>query len=191
MEPSEFRDAVLEYARMLARLKAKQLAMYPGFKTQTREDIEQTLLVLLFAKSHLYDPLRASPRTFAARVIESGFKMLIRDSRRLKRGRGVPTRSLDDDRPGPTGRGLSSSTLSVTDHARRLGLSPDERPRGDRDHLLRAVRELPEPLRDTAFRLSRMGAAAIARATGRSRRQVNKDIELIREHLRRFGFGEP
>src|SRR5687768_10267714 len=94
--PDRAHAAVLTaFARSLIRIKANQLCRKPGFRACDRDDIAQDLTVAVLKKAHLYDPARGAATTFAARVIESTARQILRDRGRIKRAPGFYARSLE------------------------------------------------------------------------------------------------
>src|SRR5688500_17055020 len=97
MGPGPARDALLgARIRVGICIKSSRICRTPGFSKCDRRDVEQTLLLALLRKEHLYNLARgASPYTWACRLLDKECLMIVRDRHRLKRGGGSRTRSLD------------------------------------------------------------------------------------------------
>ena len=178
------RDAVIDAsATSLIQFKARQLTRRRGFNRSDHEDLQQQITLHLLNQAHHYDPARGSINTFVARVVDSCVAMILRDARRLKRGAGIRTTSLDEA-------------------ALRAGGTPtDEQQEEQVAHKVRSVLDkLPPELQDIARRL--MGAndaatdsagvsvSAIARDLGVSRRQVHNAIQKLRSYFEDAGLHE-
>lgn len=84
------------YITNLIRKKAKELASEMESPFHDAEDIEQELWMHLERKKHLYDPARASFRTFANRVIINKVRSIWRADNTDKRHVERAMTSLDD-----------------------------------------------------------------------------------------------
>lgn len=181
-----------EYARGLIRYKARQLSRKPTFNRSDEEDIEQDLTVHLLSQAHRFDPKRASANTFAARVVESAVKMMLRNRRRKKRAAGFSAQSIDcaGSRP-PDDAGSLREVLSDADGRRRTGTTAGDPEQVERlAAVLDAYQSLPPELQDVCRRLIDSPAASIARELGISRRQVRNTIERIRSYFESTGLGD-
>ena len=181
--PDRGGDARLSaYARSLIQLKARQLCQHPGFGFSDQPDLEQDLTLALLRKLHLYDPRRgASEDTFAARVIDSAAKMILRASLRAKRAPGRRGRSLD------AGGG---NVVSEVDGDRRRGDSPSQLSELElQEAMASALAELTPIQAEVARRLGERPVAAVARELGVSRRQVNGVVAALRERFIQAGLG--
>ncbi|MCO6439011.1 MAG: sigma-70 family RNA polymerase sigma factor [Phycisphaerae bacterium] len=193
MRPAPTGEAVLTaYAQTLVRIKARQLSRKPGFSRSDQDDLEQELAMHLVQQARHYDPRRASPNTFAARVIQSKVRMILRDRKRLKRAAGFTAQSLDA--PVDQGRGESDSLcsqLTAADLTRRTGVEPESLERAEIvSDVVETVRTLPPDLRDIWRRLIEGNISSVARDLDISRPQVRDAIERIRLHFEAHGFGD-
>ena len=182
------------YAKALIRTKARKLSALSGFTASDREDVEQELALHLIKQSHLYDPSRASWRTFATRVVETAAAMFLRDRRRQKRAAGYFTESLDQavgDREG--GPSPLRDSLSEADLGRRTGTLPADESVEQRertDAVRRALASLPPDLQAFCVLLADGTEAGIARELGISRRQVRNALERIRRRFETAGLAD-
>lgn len=69
---------VYPFARRAAQVRAIQASYRYGLSLCDREDLEQEAVLTVWRKLTLYDPGRASLRTFAERVIENRMKSALR-----------------------------------------------------------------------------------------------------------------
>src|SRR4051794_22013510 len=107
MGPGPARDALLASARIrvVIRIKSNRICSTPGFGRSDRPDVEQELLTALLRKAHLYAPSRgASPYTWACRLLDKQYLMILRDRHRLKRAPGRHAQSLEAGRVVVRGR---------------------------------------------------------------------------------------
>lgn len=188
------RDALTSgYVKRLLRVKAGQLKRRPEFRRTGRSDIEQDLVVYVMKKAHLFDPDRASVRTFISRVVDSAVAIMIRGARREKRAAGLTAWSLDgtvfkhDEDVTPL-----AELITGADVSRRLGLQPlSAQQRCDLEADVGAVvKDLSPALKAILARRLDGSEASVARDLGTSRRQVRKAMARIREHFRAAGFSD-
>lgn len=188
MAPAPAWDSVYtEYARSLIAFKARKLSKLAG---ADEDDIAQELMTCLFRKSHLFDPRRASPNTFAAIVIESAVAMWLRGRRALKRAAELSAQSIDRDLI-QEGRDLVDvDDLLTTDLGGRSEPHVSDRI-ADTERLaavIDAYQALPPALQDVAFRLTTDKVFSIAKKLGISRRQIGNAVARIREHFADAGL---
>jgi DNA-directed RNA polymerase specialized sigma24 family protein len=79
----------------LTAAKATLVAQRREFARDDPEDIQQEMLVLIWAKRALFDPDRGTMSAFAAEVADSWVKMEIRARNRIKRAGGLGAVSLE------------------------------------------------------------------------------------------------
>ncbi len=193
MQSPPARDAALsEYAQSLIRFKAKQLSRKPGFSRTDEDDVAQGLTVRLLERAHLFDPNRASVRTFAERVIRSAVAMLLRDRRRQNRAAGFVAQSLEGTR-ARSDEDVDSlrDMLTEGDLRRRLGTVASNQNRAELiAAVVEVVRSLPAADQEICQRLIEGTVTSVARDLGVSRRQVRNTIKRIRRHFEAAGLGE-
>lgn len=192
MDSLAARDAVLTaYAQSLIRFKARQLSRKPGFSRSDEEDFAQELTLHLVAQAHQYDPKRASVNTFAARVIESKVRMMVRERRRQKRAAGFAAQSLEQTPRTADQVGASFwDNLADSDQRRRAGADDEVVDRSETvAAVVQAFASLPPELQDVCRLLIDGTSASTARNLGISRRQVRNAIARIREHFEAAGLG--
>lgn len=73
----------------LTDAKAALVSQRHEFARDEPEDIQQEMLLLIWAKRALFDPARGSESDFAAEVADSWVKMEVRARHRIKRERGL------------------------------------------------------------------------------------------------------
>lgn len=195
MHSEQFWSEVEPYLKTLLPIKFRQVLGKAGINTSHEDEFKQDMSVLVWMQRGKFDPARGSVNTFADRVVSSGAKMFVRERRAQKRGGGRRPVSLDEEVHGGVKSGGTRSdifrkdTLSLADRGRHLGLGEPD-PVGDagaREDRRAAIRDLPEHLVPTALLLKNGETpASIARLQNRSRRQVQKDVEELRELLAGF-----
>lgn len=140
-----------KYLTTLVQCKARQLVGKAGYTRQDLGDIEQDLWADFFEHVPQFNPRRASMNTFAAHVIETKMRKLLR-TRRAK------------FRPSPIERHET------------LGQDEEDRGAVDRAHLAfdvdTVVRGLPSKLRQVATLLKTQSVSAVARRLGIPRRTL-------------------
>ncbi|MGA2186554.1 MAG: sigma-70 family RNA polymerase sigma factor [Bryobacteraceae bacterium] len=80
------------FARRAAQVRAIQASQRHGLSLCDREDLEQDAVLAVWQKLALYDPGRASLRTFAERVVENRVKSALR----LNLAKSIPLRPVGE-----------------------------------------------------------------------------------------------
>lgn len=193
MRPAHTGEAVLTaYVQQVIRIKARQLSRKRGFSRSDQDDLEQDLAMHLLQQARHYDPRRASLNTFAARVIESKARMILRDRRRLKRAAGFTARSLEERPQGASEEiALLRDRLTAADLGRRTGAVSDDPGRNETiAAIVEALQTLPSELQKVCRQLMEGNVSSAARDLDTSRRQVHSAIERIRLHFEKCGLGD-
>lgn len=181
------------FTQSLIRIKAKQISRRADFSVSDQEDIEQELTLHLLTHIEKFDPERASLNTFITRVVDCGVSMLLRKRQSKKRmpGDDASVVSLEIPIDQPCGPPISQGAVitSVDLDRRTLGRSRNEKDDFDTESSLdTAIESLPPELRLICQTLKLQSRSQAARTLGISRRQLTKQIELIREQLELAGF---
>jgi RNA polymerase sigma-70 factor (ECF subfamily) len=180
------RDAVLTaYVQSLIQFKARQICKKKGFSRSDEQDLAQELILRVLQKAPQYDPGRGASNTFAARVVESSVKVILRERRRLKRSAGFTAVSLDA--PAVANGGLSwGMTLREEDGRRRHGTQlPGACHAQDAEAFATALRQMPAELAVVAQRLMQGNVASVARELGTSR--IARPTASLNLHLQMIG----
>lgn len=169
------------FAESLVGVKARQIIGKAGLRWSDLQDIRQELMLYLVGRLGDYDQRRGPAEAHATMLVTTAVAMLLRRRRVQARGRSPVSLDAMSDQER-----LIDWHLSPADHGRRLGL----RPRAEQDlaeirmDLADAMASLPEDLRALSCLLVQgQTEASVARLSGRSRRQVHKEVEAIRSHL--------
>ena len=182
----------------LIRIKAAQLCRRRDFSKSDAEDLQQSMLVQLLEKCHLYDPARGSVEAFVTTVINSCVRMELRRRDCLKRsgeraavslertpiecdGDSVPLKACirDDDLRRKTGAGVRTPIDS-------LELS---------EAVAHAFRQLSRDDQELLMHIAEKGVASASREwtkrRGRtvSRRQVYNELAKMRDRFKASGLG--
>ncbi len=181
------------FTQSLIRIKAKQVARRADFSVSDQDDIEQELALHLLTHIEKFDPERASLNTFITRVVDCGVSMLLRKRQSKKRmpGDEASVVSLEVPIDQPCGPPVSQGDVitSVDLDRRTLGRSRNEKEDFDTESSLgTAIESLPTELQLICQTLKLQSRSHAARTLGISRRQLSKQIELIREHMELAGF---
>jgi len=182
-----------EYVQTLLRIKARQLSRRPEFRRSDPADIEHDLIEHVLKQADNFDPTRSAVDTFITRVVETAAAMLVRHRGRLKRAAGYRALSLERTHVRGDQRQMTlGDFVSESDLRRRCGgeLHDDRQDAELSAEVSRAIDGLTGRQREIARRLTEATEAAVAREMGISRRQVRKDVLVIREHFRLAGLGE-
>ncbi|MCC5829271.1 MAG: hypothetical protein JJU36_07470 [Phycisphaeraceae bacterium] len=172
------------YAQSLIRIKARQLCRRADFNRSDLEDLHQEMRLYLLKVAHHFDPERASMETFIAQAIESCVRMILRSRWRDKRRIDRASMSLEgteidgDGASTPLWSGLRSEDL-----ARRTGNTEhdpiEEIDRRDAfDHVLS---QLTDQQRELVHQVIEHRKAGAARVRSTSRRQIDKELQAMRQ----------
>jgi RNA polymerase sigma-70 factor (ECF subfamily) len=172
------------YAVRLIQHKAQQLVGNYGFVKDDRPDIEQDLIVDLLARLPIYDPSRAAPHTFMARVIEHKIASLIEERTAAKRDYRRCTISLndpvadDEDDGEERGDGVDMDSYLRMTGGQSMSVADQAACHVD---LARAMKRLSPAQRALCARLAAgQERADIARELGVHRDTVHERIKEIR-----------
>lgn len=155
--------AIYPLARRAAQVRAAAAVARATLPTADREDLEQEVLVAVWRALPLYNPLRASLRTFVERVVATRFASLMRARRRQPLLQPVQERHL-------------------------VGL--DGIPAVElRTDVQRVTESLPETERRLAAVLVERTPTEASRVLGISRSTVYERIRHIRRAFEQAGFG--
>ena len=170
------------YAERLVRHWARRLVRELRLPAADLPDVEQELWLGLVARWPRYDAQRASPRTFAARVVErraATLRQRLRTASR-RRTRRLPAEGSDpgydneapacDDRPGKT-RGPAPEANDVISRVEEPGLADD---------VTTVLAKLPDALRELCQRLMVEDVSKVARHMGVSRAAIYRRIQVAR-----------
>ena len=180
--------ALLACAEPQIRFMARQLARKPVLRGTDREDIEQILRLRLVQKADLYDSARGAMSTFVKAVVQTAAAMLLREQRRLKRGAGLTTISLEATVVNQHGETSTLANIaSPDDQRRRTGNSEvdDIDRRESADAANGAIDSLEPELAKIALALKETGTVTGAAARlGISRQRIYAALPELRK---RFG----
>lgn len=186
-------EVVTDYARNLIRLKARQLARRPEFRTCDQQDIEQDLWVRLLSQAQRFDPARGSVNAFIVCVVSSGVAMLVRKRKRGLRSPDADAQSLDLGTVDSEGQPVPlREAVSTADVDRRTGgmSRPDEDVRDENEAFV-AAQQLLSPLQlKVCDQLATGNTAHAARVLGLTRRKLQANVAAIRQPFEQAGFGE-
>ena len=158
--PAMIDPTTLQFARRLARIKARQLGRL--IRTCSREDLEQELLLEVVIGWERFDPARGKPAAFVEHLIQQ-------KAWKLRRAEGSqrPTRSFDADH---------HDKPAVDDDFRHIALRID---------VDVAVTNLPPDLRKACDQLRRDSVSSVARSRGVPRSTLDSSLKRVRETFRR------
>ncbi len=174
-----------EYARNTIRHKARQLIGKYGFTRDDYEDLTQEMAVDLLTRLSKFDPAKAGPNTFVARIIDRKISSLIRHRKQRMRDFRRQVCSLDDPIEGEDcSNGSLGETISQDEHDLRTGRHA--RPELDRIDLrldvCLAISSLPPDLRVLAERLVTQSITETAHELGVPRSTLyEKGIARLRK----------
>jgi DNA-directed RNA polymerase specialized sigma24 family protein len=167
----------------LVRRKAYELIRKPGFHRQDLEDIEHDLFLHLLSKSALFDPARATPWTFASRLIENKAASMIRKANAKKRSYHLHETSINEPIRNCKGKEVELAAIVDESMGRR---HTGQRRRSEaeliqlRMDVAEANQALPSPLREVAALLSHVSEFAASEVLGVSRRQTAEHVAALR-----------
>jgi RNA polymerase sigma-70 factor (ECF subfamily) len=188
-EPIEPPDVLNDYARRLIQYKARRLDRHTADPFEDHHDLEQELALHLLRMAKHFEPARGSLSTFVARVVDSRIASLMRMKRRLKRGRGTATQSLDET--SESCKSPLAAEVSCDDAERRLGAaSADELTRHiDAEAFASAISRCDPQVQELYHSLGSETVASVARRLGLSRHKRRALLEANKAHFQRAGFG--
>lgn len=173
-----------QFASRLIRWKAFQLIRHPAFNQSDRLDIEQELVLELLRKCDRFDPNLARATTFVSRIVERKAASLIRnriaEKRDYRRHRNLLNETICDTAGCNEERSQTLESSAVKTHTGQ-NLRSDEEQLNLQLDITSVLQSLPEDLRRTVELLSHVSQAATARRLGKSRRQVAKEVAMVRE----------
>jgi len=195
MAPGAHPEEVLDpYIQNLIRHKARRLCRGHVLADSDEADVQQTLTLYLLTKLRLFDPKRASLRTFAARVVGSCIATLRRDRNCQKRRPPSPVISLDQQRGDAVEDGCAPcDQVSQGEGGRRVS-----RPAPNPQQALElaeavtfALAALPPEQRTIVLRLSDGTEMGVTRELGITRHQVHRAVQHFQRQLRAAGIDWP
>ncbi len=174
------------FAQQFIQTKSRQLCRRSGFSASDVDDVRQGMLLHLWTKAHLFDRSRGRLEAFVTTASKSWIGMELRRRGRAKRGSSRPLWSLDVTVIRSDAVTTPGALLLPDDRQRHLGRYG--RPECDEPssrELIASVfaRTTPEE-RSLLIGVVDRGVAGAARASGRSRREIQRDLHAIRS---RFG----
>jgi RNA polymerase sigma-70 factor, ECF subfamily len=151
----------------LIRVKVRSVIGRYGFTRSDEDDLAQELSMHVVEQMPKYDPARASPQTFADRIVTNKLASIIghRTAQKRDRRREVPA----DRAPEPA--------------------VADGRDRDARLDVRQTLAGLPDDLRHVAQLLAEHTLAEVVRIAGLTRQQVRTVRHRIGQHLRSAGLG--
>jgi DNA-directed RNA polymerase specialized sigma24 family protein len=156
-------DQALPVFRSLAAGKASAFVRRCRLAIDEREDIESQLILILIRRWPQFDGRKASPRTFASRVMDKELTSILRCRLASKRQAcGIPTQNA-----GPNQASVEQFRVDAE----------------------RAMAALPRIVRETASALSSHSAIDVAEVVGCSRQMVNRRKHKIHDALLAMGIG--
>jgi RNA polymerase sigma factor (sigma-70 family) len=167
----------------LVRRKSHELARSLGFSASDQEDIEQELMLHLVRKFARFDPTRASPVTFASRVIKNKAASMARAAQAQKRTCRRCRRSLNSTIDGDDGSAIEfGATLDESAGRRHLGQRRcNESAQAQlRIDVAEAKESLSLTARQVAALLSHVPEYAASEVLGMSRRETAALVAEIR-----------
>jgi RNA polymerase sigma factor (sigma-70 family) len=172
------------YAQSLIRIKASQLCRRADFNRSDLEDLHQEMRAHLLMVAHHFDPERASLRTFIAHAIESCVRMILRGRWRDKRRVDRASVSLEGTEIASEKQRVPLwSVLRSDDQTRRTrnaGYDPIEE-FDRRDAFAHVFNQLSDQQRELVVQVMEHRKAGAARVLGTSRRQVDKELQAMRQ----------
>jgi len=160
MTPTRIDPTTLQFARKLARIKARQLGRL--IRTCSREDLEQELLLEVVVGWERFDPARGKPAAFVEHLIQQKAWKLRRAASSERRARSFDANSHDQ----PAG----------DDAIRHIALRID---------VDLAVDSLSPDLRKVCDELRRETVSSVARSRGVPRSTLDSSLKRVRETFRR------
>lgn len=172
-----------EYAKTTIRCKARQLVGKAGFTSSDIEDIEQTLRTHLLQRLPSYDPAKAAPNTFVARMVDRKVKNMIRDRNNPKRDYHRESCSIHEVISDSSGE--STYLYETMDEAVIAGRdrSPEESLDMSEDVLF-VISTLPEDLRRIAEAVLAGTVRDAAKNLGISRTTLYKALRKMRPYFK-------
>lgn len=168
-----------DYATWFIKQKTDELVGHFGVSECDREDIEQELALDLIRRWPKFDPERAQPRTFIARVVRNRISTIIRhrmsEQRRFEQLGQVPiNRTIEEE----------VTSCFRTGRPERIDQEYVEL-----EHDVNAVlAELPPELREIGELLRTKSRADVARELGISESTLRYRIEKLRSVFEEAGF---
>lgn len=154
-----------------------------GLVGEDRRDIEQELAAQLWRAQQRYDPSRASPETFATRVVDNQAANILAERKAAKRDAGPAAQRQRDEKDA------DDETAEVIDISDMLAA---ERYRQHqeilRSDLAKAMGQLPEKHRDLCRRLIAGTIADAVNDTQTPRSTLYGQIAETRRHFERAGL---
>lgn len=168
------------YANRLVRHWARRLVRELRLPATDLADVEQELWLDLVIRWPGYDARRASPKTFAARIVESRAATLRENMRKSarRRARQIPSETGDGCDDPSDGDVRSKQGHWPAQDVR--GLTAPEGDRALADDLDSVLSRLPDSLRDLCRRLMIEDVSGVARQTGLSRAAIYRRIKIAR-----------
>lgn len=171
------------FAQQFIQHKSRQLCRRSGFSRSDADDLRQDMTAHVWAKSPAYDARRGNPEAFITMLANSWAAMCLRGRGRAKRRPATPVVSLEWKGEGDN---TIRASLSPDDGGRRLGVY--SRPASEepvfRDLVAAIYARTSPDERAFLMGVADRGVAGVARALGRTRRDVQRDLNVIRA---RFG----
>lgn len=187
------------FTSRLIRIKAAQLCRRTDFSASDYDDLQQSMVVYLLEKRHLFDPARGNVEAFVTNALDSWTKMELRFRGRLKRRGDYTCLSLEgttvefNGDADPLDSMLGEADLQRRTHAAGRSAIDDADLRDAVDH---AMSGLAPDDQELLRHVAEHGVAATAREWTRrrgrcvSRRQVEKAIRRMRARFEDAGLGE-
>jgi hypothetical protein len=180
------------YAQSLIRIKARQLCRRADFNRSDLEDLHQEMRTYLLKVAHHFDPERASMETFIAHAIESCVRMILRGRWRDKRRINRASVSLEGTEIAGEEESTSLwSVLRSEDQARRTGNTEHDliEEIDRRDAFAHVFSQLSDKKRELVVQVMEHSKAGAARLRGTSRRQIDKELQAMRQMFIDAGLG--
>lgn len=147
------------------RFRARRLKRQPAMRHMEIEDIEQELVLDLYARKHAFNPNLAKWSTFVDRIMANKCVSLLEAEYTKKRGSGIGTVSLDELLEMPNGdqfEPVDEVASNITPIDMRIDTA-------------RAIENLPDRLKHLACSLAHQSMTELSRngAVGRSQHYVD------------------
>ena len=183
MDVEERNEGFGEYGEWLIGYKARQLVGREGFTESDREDLEQELRTDLLVRLPKYAAVKASRKTYVARLVNHKVATIIEAQRAGKRDwRRVC--SLDEVLTNGDGEPVErSDTIDQEEYLRRTGQPTWSEAEEQRDLVLdlkKLLAELPPDLRQLCRRVESADITQVSRETGFSRATIYDRIKKVR-----------
>lgn len=182
----------------LIRIKAAQLCRRRDFSKSDAEDLQQSMLLYLLQKCHLYDPARGTLEAFVITVINSYIGMELRRRHCLKRSGERAAVSLERTPIEREGDSVPLKACIREDDLRRK-TGAGTRPPIDSLELSEAVahafRQLSRDEQELLMHIAEKGVSSAARRWSEreqqpvSRRQVYNALARMRKRFEDAGLG--